>query len=292
MNAFLLLFLSIAFASGNNLIFRGFKNKGLRGMGDIFLFNAFISVIWTAILFILNGGSAISKASAIWGICYGMVMAVFLLCKMQAMSTGPASITSFFGCSSLLLSTAFGVLFFEEKISLIQIVGIAVLIFSLFLILTNKKAEKIQRKNKIWFLWCLGFFLASGATGIIFKMHQASSECAYVNQMLLCAAVTSAILFFALSFAMQYTAGGGLPKIPKNAVIFLIGCGFASCIYNRLNITLSGLLPSIIFFPVFNGSVIILTSILARILFKEKISRRQNVGMIIGVVSLIVTAVG
>lgn len=119
MSAAVLLTISISFAVINNLLLHKSKNKGFRGIGDVLFFNALVSVIWIIGLSVLNKGAHISVSAWIWGGVYGSVMSAFLLCKMQALATGPVSITSFIGCSSLLLSTGFGIIYFNEHISII-----------------------------------------------------------------------------------------------------------------------------------------------------------------------------
>lgn len=290
MTSALLLSVSITFAVINNLLFHGFKNKGLRDMGDILLFNAAMSLLWIVIIAVLNRGAAISLQAFLWGIAYGVVMAAFLLCKMQAMATGPVSVTSFIGCSSLLISTLFGVIFFKESVTVLQIIGVVLLIFALFLTLTGSGNGEKNTKKRAWFIWCGLFFLCSGATGIIFKLHQASPARNEINQMLLSAAATSAVLFGISALAVQWKTDKTLPKMGREAIFFVIACAIVSCGYNRLNISLSGMLPSIIFFPLFNGSVIILASLLAAILFKEKITLKQLCGMLTGIAALLLTA--
>lgn len=292
MDVTILLFVSILFAVMNNLFFHGFKNRGLRGMGDILFFNALISTVWIVILFLLNRGTLISLQAWSWGAIYGGVTAAFLLCKMQALATGPVSITSFTGCSSLLISTAFGVLYFKESVSPVQMMGVVLLLFSLFLTLANpkQKSNDMKKGSKTWYIWCFLFFVCSGATGIIFKLHQSSSSRSEVNQMMLAAAITSAVLFLISSMIVQKKTDKTFPRIKSPAFIYVIACGIVSCGYNRLNISLSGMLPSIVFFPVFNGSVILFASVLAAIIFHEKITKRQMLGIAVGTLALIMAA--
>lgn len=291
MNIVFLLTISILFAVINNLLYHGFQNKGLRGMGDILFFNALLSGVWIIMLAVMNRGFDISLFSWLWGGMYGVVIAAFLLCKMQAMATGPVSVTSFTGCSSLLLSTAFGTLFFNETVSVIQIIGVVFLIFALFLTLSkSSKSAETQKMSKRWYVWCSLFFIFSGATGIIFKLHQASSVRNEVNQMMLAASVVSAALFMISSLIVQFKTDKTMPKVKSPSLIFVVLCGIVSCGYNRLNISLSGMLPSIVFFPVFNGSVILFASLAASVIFREKITKRQIIGISVGTIALIMTA--
>ena len=284
--SYFMLILSIAMASANNLLLHGFNNRGLRGIGDVLLYNSLVSGIWVVILLVLNGTAPVSFGSVLWGLLYGSVIAAFLLCKMQAMASGPVSITSFVGCSSLLISTAAGVLIFRETVTLLQAIGVMILIIALFLTI-SPKAEKSKSG---WKIWCALFFLCSGATGIIFKLHQASDNASGADGMMLVAAITSAVIFAVTSVVVSEKQEHTLPHIPRYALPFVIGCGIVSCGYNRLNLTLSGQLPSIVFFPVFNGTVILLSSLMAAFIFREKLKPAQLAGMVIGTVSLVFAA--
>ena len=120
-STYLLLALSIACAFFNNVTIKKFSNNGLDGLRGVLAFNSFASCVWIVILVAKGIVSGISFDSGAvgWGVLYGLVSAAFLLCKMQALSTGPVSLTSFIGCSSLLISTAFGVFVLREGATLL-----------------------------------------------------------------------------------------------------------------------------------------------------------------------------
>ncbi len=234
----------------------------------------------------MNGFAAISFGAMLWGVGYGLVTAAFLLCKMQALATGPVSVTSFVGCSSLLIATTAGILIFDESVTPLQIIGVILLLAALFITI-SPKAEKSQPG---WKIWCVFFFICSGAIGVIFKLFQASDSASEAGGMMLTAAVTSSILFAVLSVIVSKKQNNSMPHIPLCAIPFIISCGIVSCGYNRLNITLSGQLPSIVFFPVFNGSVILLATLFAVLLFREKLKKAQMAGVILGTFALIMAA--
>lgn len=64
-----------------------------------------------------------------------------------------------------------------------------------------------------------------------------------------------------------------------------------SCGYNRLNITLSGTLDAILFFPAFNGGVIFLSAILSVFCLREKMSLCRTLGIFIGIVSICIIGI-
>lgn len=286
MLTYLLLVLSIIFAAANGLLLHGYHNRGLRGLGDILLFNSLISCVWSVIMFPLNGFSPISSETFWWGFLFGITIAAQLLCKMQALATGSASITTLVGCSSMLIPTAIGIMAFRENVFPLQVVGAILLLMALFLC-CSLKTEKVKYT---WIIWCILFFFSNSAVGVIFKFHQASENAGQVNGMMLVASLVSAVFLALISVVVSKKQENSLPRVPRSIIIFVICCGIASCGYNRLNISLTGLLPSIIFFPIFNGSVILLTSLLSAICFKEKLKKAQLFGLILGVVALMLTA--
>ena len=64
-------------------------------------------------------------------------------------------------------------------------------------------------------------------------------------------------------------------------------CGVCIFGMNFLNLRLSGLLPSQLFFPVVNGSAIVLSSLFSVLLFKERLTKKQIVGLLGGLLCLV-----
>lgn len=297
MNPYILLVFSVLFAASNNLLLHRFGNRGLDGARGLFLFNSLVSVVWSVLLFgygIISGTLGLHPEAMLWGIAYGTVTALFLLCKMQAMSTGPVSLTSFIGCASLLVSTGFGVVVLHEGASVIQMTGVLTLIIALFLVISPKGGKA----DKKWMIWCAAFFMCSAAVGIIFKLFGRSAQAEKVDTMMLTAAVWSAVLFAAGAIAAAVSGRGKRGRdgpetkfiFPREAIIYVLACGVVSCLYNRLNISLAGMLPSVVFFPVFNGSVILISTLAGVFAFREKLRGCQIVGISVGVFALILTS--
>jgi len=69
-------------------------------------------------------------------------------------------------------------------------------------------------------------------------------------------------------------------------------CGIAGCIYIRLNVSLSKVIPGAIFFPVSNGGMVILSTIMGKILFGEKLKPIQMFGILIGLIAIIINGCG
>jgi len=291
--AYLLMAVAILFTAISSCILHKFNNKGIETTGDLFFFNSGISFIWTVIMtcwFFASGEVAISPAALVFGTIYGVLLCAFLYFKTTALTTGPVSLTTLISCCAFVIATGFGVVYANEKVNVFQIIGMLMLLVSLVLCVNPKKSgEKLTVK---WFVYAFLFFLAGGFVGIFYKVFGKSSAAAEVNGMMLTAAVVSMVMFGLFGVVINKGTGKPMPKIRKSALIYILLAGATSCIYIRLNVSLSAVIPSAVFFPVSNGSTVILSTIAGKFLFGEKLKPIQTIGIIIGFAAIVITGCG
>ncbi len=291
MFTYILLFIAVSFTVINACILHKFANRDIRNMGDTFFFNGGISIMWIVILAVfsaLSGDFVISPGSMFYGSIYGIIICSFLLFKNLSLTSGPVSLTTLIGSCPFILTTLFGVIFMNQDINAMQILGIALIIISLILCISPKKGEKISIK---WLTFCSIFFLAGGGVGILYMLFGASDAAKEINGMMFCAACVATALYFAVGFIINIIGKKPCPKIHKSGIPFILLCGIASCTYMRMNLYLSTVIPSLVFFPLSNSSVVILSTLSGVLLFKEKLSKLQILGMIIGLAALVITGI-
>ncbi len=288
--SYLLLFVAVAFTVANACVLKQFNNRGIRSNGDVFWFQGGVCVLWIALLSIfslITNDLQLSKTSIIFGSIYGVIICLFLLFKTLAITSGPVSLTTLIGSCTFIITTFFELIYYKQNIKLMQFIGILLIFVSLFLCINPKKST--QKLSGRWFLHSIIFFLAGGGVGVIYMMFGKSDGASQINGMMLCAGVVSAILFFLFGIIINKFKKMPSPKIRKRSFIFIILSGIATCTYMRMNLYLSTVIPSIVFFPVSNGSVVILSAVFGSVLFKEKFTKTQIVGMIIGLIAIVVT---
>lgn len=288
-----LMAVSVLFASLNSIILRIFKNRTVKTSGDSFFFNGGLSLIWTVIMtvwFFASGDRSISVGALIFGAIYGVILCLFLFFKNESIASGPVSLTSLIANCAFIIATFFGVLYANERISVFQLVGMALILFSLFLCINPKKSsEKLTAK---WFFYCFGSFVIGGLIGIFYKVFGKSDVAGEVNGMMLTASVVSVVCFFGAGLLLNRAKGEALPRIRRGAWLFVLLCGVTGCIYMRLNVALSAWIPSPIFFPVTNGGIVVITTVAGAILFREKLARIQRSGILVGLVGILMTGCG
>lgn len=289
---YILMTVSILLSVVNACLLRSYSRVDGKREYSPFLFNAGVSVVWILILLVsfLIMGRGFSVGALIYGSVYGVILCAFLFFKTQSMAEGPVSLSTLIGSCAFVIATWFGVVYANERVNSFQLAGMAMLIVSLVLCVNPKKSgEKLTVK---WMFYCLGFFIAGGFVGILYKLFGKSDASNDVDAMILIASVVSAVLFFAVG-AIREKKKNSITLLPdKKTLLFVVMCGVASCVYIRLNVSLSAIIPSVIFFPVSNGGMVILSTVIGKIVFKEKLNNIQVVGIIIGCIAVVVTGCG
>ena len=282
---YFLLALALALALANNAALRRFGNRGLNNMGDILAFNGCESLVWlAAALCAMRGLRPMAASTLFWGVAYGLALAGFFISKMQALIRGNVSLTTLVGCSSLIIPTLVGSFAFHEPIGAGQAVGLVLLLGSMAICVAPQRgAEAASAK---WKVCVLLFFLFNGLVGLTFKFFSHTPGKDEIAQMLAVSSTVSAVIFFLAAFLLNRRTGQPRPRVPGRALWYVLSCGGFSCAYTWINIHLAGALPSAVFFPVFNGGVIFGSTLLSRFLFKERLSRLQWGGLLLGVLAL------
>ena len=277
----ILLLFSIFAASLNSAVLH---NADLAEKGAIYKFNLFGALVWCVCLFIANGGVLHFDTTALlWGCVYGVTQALFILFKTAAMNSGPVSITTLIGNCSLVVSVVVCFILWEEPISLADMIGLALLMLGLTLA-TYKKSNGTFTKK--WAVLSSVFLVLGAGVGITFKGFSKNGGMAHTSDMMIVAAFVmlisyTVIFLFAGGFALKPTSHAKKEK--RLFIILALASGLLSCLYNRLNIYLSGALDGVIFFPSFNGGVVVLSTVVSMIIFKEKLSVRQLLGLLLGI---------
>lgn len=280
---YLLLLAPIFAASLNSVLLH---KANISGKGSVYTFNLFSSLLWCVLLFAVNLGKiTLNFEILLWAIIYGVVQTLFIFLKTNAMNSGPVSITTLIGNSSLLISVVFSFIVWNEPIGVIKFIGILFLLLALVLC-TYKKSGN-EPVSKKWLFYTIFFLIFAASVGLVFKAFSKTSVKAMADDMMFISAVVMSVSFFILSLIT-----GGFKTIKEKSfnikpfIIFSVASGILSCLYNRLNIFLSGELDAVIFFPCFNGGVILLSTVLSVISCKEKLTPRQIIGIIIGVLAI------
>ncbi len=270
--------LSISSMVLQNCILNNVCKRDLQTSDHVYRFNILTYALCIVLFGIVAISGGISFFTVGMGILFGVVTAFSNYYKMLSLSSGPMHITLLITTSSMIIPTMSGV-FFGEGFSLPKLCVVALLIFFIYLSLEKKGDSKI---NKRWLIFCSLAFIFQGSIGVLQKIHQSSEHKSETGSFLLIAFICS-LVYSHIRAKKNFKE---LNFTKKHLWLALI-CGICTFGMNFLNLRLSGLLPSQLFFPVVNGSAIILSSVMSVLLFKEKLTKKQIIGLCGGIVALI-----
>lgn len=294
-----LLCASLAVALGANICKKLFTNRCLNGFAL-----TFISGLVSAVTLFCSGGFGSASAyTLLTGVLFGVITAVQGVTNAYALERGPMAYTSVIISFSTLVTALSGALFFNETLAFSHVVGILLTLLSFVLAVKSEKGESVKRG---WLALCVAAFLATGGIGIMQKIHQGSQHKSEINAFLIIAFIISSLVCMPFTLVtrrknaadLKARSGGGChndfsnqTKNSRYEILILglitVACGVCVALNNKLNLYLSGVMDSAVFFPVVNGGGLVLSTLAATVLFKERLSRRQWLGVATGIISVI-----
>ena len=239
---------------------------------------AFFAMLFFAICSI--GTFRFDPAIIPYALLFGLFYCMSLFGGVNAIKTGSLSISVLVNQCALVIPTLFGIAILKEEISIYGYVGIVLLFAAL--VLVNLKNEKMHF-SKIWFLWLAVQFVGNGMCSTVQKIQQLRFEGAYKNEYM----VVALAFVTVASFLAGLYKNKEIKENVRSAIRFAPFQGIANGAVNLFVMMLTGLLPTAIMFPSISAGGMVLTFIIALTVYKEKLSRMQVFGYILGIASVV-----
>lgn len=262
------------------------KKHGSGGM----LMNAIIALFATLFFVITDTGGFYAPAEmiplALINVC--MFGAGFYL-TFIAYRIGPYGLTRLISTFSLLFTIFYGILFRNEKPSVATYIGI-VLIFVAMILINYKKKDESEEKGVSfkWFLCILTSTVANGFIGILTIMQQDRFGGACDNEFQIISIGGSCILLAILGLILDR---GKLSYIMKHGSLYGSIAGVFNGAKNFLTLVIYKLLPLSILSPMKTGLNMVATFVMALCVYKEKYTKRQLIGVALGVFAILLLAI-
>jgi drug/metabolite transporter (DMT)-like permease len=188
-----------------------------------------------------------------------------------------------------------------------HVIGIVLVFLSLACLVKKEEGKKF---NFGWLIAAIAGMVFCGSLGIIQKFFSIQTGGYKLNNFLCIAfifSITISAILMLISKPKNVANANCLPLEPtvnqsqierqdKKALIrkysFIVVLGVIFGLVNITNTYLVGVLPSVVIFPVLNGGIILLTTIISALLFKEKISFLQKAGILIGILGILCITIG
>lgn len=267
-------FIAIGFKS----VFAKLGNRHLTEEHNIYTYNFYMFLISFLVMAAIGipTWQGLSLITVVLAAMYGVLLVLLHFFLIKAMNIGDTSVSTLFFVSGFLVPVVASVFLFDEKISLWQGIGIALLFVS-FVTSAGKSEKSASAK---WFLFIMIAFLCNGCIGLIQKFF-GMSEYHYQQSGFMMVA-----MFVGMVCAFLFMPKGKFSLPAKSFLKVAAGSGISLGVVNAINVYVSGVLPGVIVFPCVNGGGIITSAIIARIIIGEKLTLRQKIGIMTGVAAI------
>ena len=193
----------------------------------------------------------------------------------------------------LLIPCIAGIFMFAEKMKLMQLAGIALLIFSGWLLIGYSKKQTGAFTFKTLLL-LIGSMLSNGTIMLSQKMFSkylpdmSASVFSFYTFSLLGAGMLAGLIINSFSKANRTE----IKTVPRK--LFLYGTILSVILFaiNQLATVAAKNVPSAVMFPINDGGATIISALTGACFFKEKLTKRSAAGILLGITSLIIINFG
>ena len=192
------------------------------------------------------------------------------------------TVTSLSSKLSVVLPTLAGVFLFGEKLNYVVTLGIVLALVALVLVVGGKKQS--SKTNKINWLLPVLIFFGTGMGDILMKLTEQKNAAPDMSFMI------AFIYFIALLFGILLVVHDlirGKSKWQWKSALGGLGLGIINffstyCVYHAMRC-----FDNVVLFPVYNIGVVCLTALTGWLLFKEKLTWKNYLGLGIAIIAVI-----
>ena len=271
----LLYFCNVLCSAGQSALGKQYARRG----GESLPFNINKALIGTLLFLVLGLMSGFSwhLETMLFGLFYGISLCISMHTGFKALSIGPMALTSIIASFSLIIPFLFGIILWNEILTLLKFSGIILLLLSIFLI----NAKKESGFSAKWLFYALVTLLSNGFCSVIQKMHQIKFPTLYRTEFMFWALLCVSIILL----VTYNTKTDG--KVKFEFSLLGIASGIANCCANYIVLYLSATENASVLFPIIAVANIITVWTIGILFFKEKLRLLQTIGLIIGIISVV-----
>lgn len=267
--------LNVLCSAGQSALGKQYARRG----GESLPFNINKAVIGTILFLVLGLMSGFSwhLETMLFGLFYGISLCISMHTGFKALSIGPMALTSIIASFSLIIPFLFGIILWNETLTLLKFSGIILLLLSIFLI----NAKKESGFSAKWLFYALVTLLSNGFCSVIQKMHQIKFPTLYRTEFMFWALLCVSII---LTITYNTKRNG---KVKFEFSLLGIASGIANCCANFIVLFLSATENASVLFPIIAVANIITVWVIGILFFKERLKVLQAIGLVMGVVSVV-----
>lgn len=250
-------------------------------------FTMIISSLGGLALILFGGGKIeIDFVTILISIFSGLMICASSCFSNFAMHSGSMAISSMFSTAGVIIPCLFGIFLFGIPISFFAWCGIALFLVSTYFLVSDSKSECRQFSMKTGFL-LLGSLLSNGFTMLaqqMFTYYRPEADVAVFSFL------TFATVAIVELVALPFVNGGKVSNMKMPSKLYIYGFILALAVFfiNQFATAATSLVAPAVLFTFINGGSTIIAAIIGFLCFKEKLTPKKILGILIGVVALVI----
>lgn len=269
---------------------------------------SFISALIFFLVYVITVGGLprINTFSLLLSIALASLVCAYTLFGFRIMNYGSLSVyTVFLMLGGMIIPYLYGVIWLNEGISVFRIIGIVLMIISLFFPLIGnskngaEKAQNAAKKRVIFGLICFAVFILNGLVSVVSKTHalkMSDQRPVLITFVMLCALSNGVLSLIALLVLKAVSSVKGAKRADNGrearakvsffsvlkpvlpAIALAAAFDGASFFFQQLG---ASQLPASVMYPIQTGGSIVLTALAGFLIFKEKQTKIALIGLAI-----------
>ena len=277
----LLICLCILTLSVQSVFKKQFGQTGIKG--DL-TYSALVTAFALLVFLITSGKPVLSPEIIPYSLAFAAVYVGGTVTSVLALRWGSLAITSLIMSYSLIIPTAYGLLFLNETAGVPQILGIVILLVSLFLVKGRDAYSQTKGFSVKWLIAVSISFVCNGLCSVIQKEQQRLFNGSYNGGFMILALAVAAAVSFAAGFLAE---GQNWKQLIRRGFPSAALCGLSNGVTNYLVLVIVASVSASLFFPVLSAGQLIFTFLISVFFYRERFSPKQLVGLVLGIAALV-----
>lgn len=272
----------------------GPANRRCKSLAELELFNAGFAcaaMIGAFIAGIASGSMYMPLSGMLVSLVWGSVFSMCVFLNLAALEEGPLSLTTLIVNFSLIMPLIYSFCFLGEKVTLIRIIGIALLCVCM-LLFTNPKITGEKKMSVKWLVLSLLSMFCNGALALLAKIFAMATDNAYASPFLAYSYVFAAIVSLILALVLNRREPAERRIQPKRfftpvMILLIVLIGSANFGLNMVVVLLATMMDGAIVYPVIQGGGPMIAAIASRLFFGEKIPPKKAAAILLGILAIV-----
>lgn len=280
---YLIVFIMCCLATAKVSMQSAFSKKSINNIADTLFFNGLVFA-FSAILF-LNKVIACSGEIWLYAVAFASFTVLFQVSYTKALSVGNVSLSVLLVNLSMIIPVLVSFLVYKEPLSPIRLIGIVLTLIAL-LISVDFKFEKSS--DKTWFLFAVFAMLSNGGIAIVQKVFGSTELKAQMQAFVSCSYIVATIITFTIYVFINKTGTHKTFKTDKTVIVYVLFIGIVLAIFQAINTYAISTIDGTFLFPAYSGGSTVFSAISGRLIFKDKLTPKQKVSLLIGIIAVII----